>query len=372
MPPPAHARSAAAQRRWFDAHLDLAYLAVCGRDMHAADPAACGGPDLPAAVTLPTLRAGRVGACLATIFTEADGSNNASYPLGDALLAHQRGLEQLRVYQDWFSRLAAAPLHPADTGGRTPRARAHEVLAPESLNPDSLNPDSPGRSPLRMGILMEGADPIRSPDDLAFWASSGVVAVGLAWVHGSRFAGGNAQSSGLTDLGRALVRAIDDASVVHDLSHLSDASMDELLSMSPGRVIASHSNCRTLFHADKAANQRHLRDESVKEIARRGGVVGLNLFAPFINPDAARDRRASLDDACRHVEHVCGLVGHRRAVGLGSDMDGGFSATMLPASIDRPEHLDRLADALGGRGFCDDDIHAFAWGNWARFWRLAD
>lgn len=329
---------------FFDAHLDLAYIAVAGRDMTSPFLDHCGGPDLPAAVTLPTLAAGNVRVCLATVFTEMNGSNAASYPEGDVQLAHRRGIEQLEVYRTWIEHGVATSMFAANS--------PH------------------GNSPLRLGILVEGADPIRSPDELPFWLSQGVVAIGLAWVHGSRYAGGNSQNSGLTDLGRAMVRAMDQSRVVHDLSHLSDASMDELLSISTGRVIASHSNCRALFQGEKANNQRHLRDDSIREIVRRGGIIGLNLFSPFINPDASRERRASLDDACRHIEHVCELAGHRRAVGLGSDMDGGFSANMLPETIDRPEHLHRLLGALAARGWSNDDLDAFAWGNWARFWNL--
>lgn len=76
--------------QFFDAHLDLAYLAEVGRDMHAPLDD-CRGRLLPASITLPSLRDGGVRACLGTIFTEAiapDGTTDtpeASYPEGDAL-----------------------------------------------------------------------------------------------------------------------------------------------------------------------------------------------------------------------------------------------------------------------------------------------
>src|SRR5438128_424675 len=88
---------------WFDAHLDLAYLAVCGRDMTAA-PEVAGGPDLPGCVTLPSLAAGNVRACLGTVFTELGGKNPASYPEGDATAAHRAGLAQIATYQSWAER----------------------------------------------------------------------------------------------------------------------------------------------------------------------------------------------------------------------------------------------------------------------------
>ena len=51
-------------------------------------------------------------------------------------------------------------------------------------------------------------------------------------------------------------------------------------------------------------------------------------------------------------------------------MDGGITADELPRGIDTPSDLPKLCDALAGRGWSDDDVRGFAWGNWARFWGL--
>src|SRR3954468_24779864 len=88
---------------WVDAHLDLAYLAACGRDMTAA-PNDAGGPDLPGCVTLPSLAHGNIKACLGTVFTELGGKNPASYAEGDAIAAHRAGLAQIATYQSWAER----------------------------------------------------------------------------------------------------------------------------------------------------------------------------------------------------------------------------------------------------------------------------
>src|SRR4051812_35944112 len=113
---------------WFDAHLDLAYLAVCGRAMNAA-PKDAGGPDLPGCVTLPSLAQGNIKVCLGTVFTELGGKNLASYTEGDAVAAHRAGLAQIATYQSWTQRGDVAL---------------------------GFN----GRGPLRIGILVECADPI--------------------------------------------------------------------------------------------------------------------------------------------------------------------------------------------------------------------
>ncbi|MCK6478110.1 MAG: dipeptidase [Phycisphaerales bacterium] len=322
-------------REWFDAHLDLACLAETGRDM-TAPLESCGGPPDPA-VTFGSLARGRVTRCLATVFTEPGGTDAVSYPPGDVQAAHAAGVRQIDRYHAW----------------------ARAGLISLGLSASAAAPPA-----FQAGILVEGADPIRDLAELGWWIERGVVAVGLTWARPSRYAGGNMTPElGLTDLGRALIDRIDAAGIVHDLSHLSDLAMDELLGRARGRVMASHSNCRTLMDG---VNQRHLRDESIRAIAQRGGVIGLNLFGKFLDPSG--EGRATLDHAVNHVEHICNLVGHARAVGLGSDMDGGFGAAAMPIGIRQPADLERISQKLSERGWSDDDIEAFSSGNWRRFW----
>src|SRR5262245_25324705 len=85
---------------WFDAHLDLGALAVCGRDMMAKlDPAM--KPWSPASVTLPSLAEGRVRFALGTIFLEAGGKGPEGYPEGDIEVANRRARAQLEAYLTW-------------------------------------------------------------------------------------------------------------------------------------------------------------------------------------------------------------------------------------------------------------------------------
>lgn len=329
---------------WFDAHLDLAYLAECGRDM-TRSPAPDMEPHPPAAVTLASLVEGGFAACLGTIFTEAFDPGQepryptTAYPAGDAEAAHRAGLRQLAHYHDWRDRGLI-----------------------ELMSRDSLR--RPG-APIVLGILIEGADPIRSPEELEWWKRQGVVAVGMAWWKASRYAGGNGTDLGMTDLGRALVPAMDELGIVHDLSHLSQRATDELLALTDAPVIASHSNCRVLVAGE---NQRHLADETIREIARRGGVIGLNLCSPFLVASGRDDERATIADCVRHVEHVCEIAGSRGCVGLGSDMDGGFSALKLPAGIGRPADCERITGALLDAGWSEAEALGFRCGNWLGFW----
>lgn len=337
-----------------------------GRDM-SLPVAPTMGPWAPASVTLESLRRGGVTGFLGTIFTEAGGSDaGVSYAVGDAEGAHAAGRAQLATYQAW-EKGGLVELCGLGSGGAV---------------------SEPGAA-LRCSLLMECADPIREPGELAWWVERGVVAIGLAWGRGSRYAAGNMQDPatdpGLTPMGRELVRGMDELGVVHDIAHLSDTALADLLAATDTPVIASHSNCRAIVasealpsefipeslrgHPDGAriTLQRHLTDDTIREVARRGGVIGLNLYSPFLIPGAVRSRRATVHEAVAHLDHICELVGHTRAVGLGSDMDGGFSGACLPEGVETPSDLVLLLEGLRELGWSEDDIERFAFRNWSEF-----
>ncbi|MHC4220318.1 MAG: dipeptidase [Planctomycetota bacterium] len=321
--------------RWIDGHLDLAYLALCGRDLRVA----CSDP-ATGCVSLPALREAGVEVVGATIFTEpgvTDRTQGYGYPGSDDLdAAVEAGRRQLEVYAG------------LEADGEIDIVRARRDLVGVS-----------GRPGPRVVLLMEGADPIRTPQDAEWWFAEGVRMVGLTWAAGTRYAGGNQSPGPLTSRGVDLVTAMDALGIIHDASHLADQAFDGLVAHTRGPIVASHSNCRAL--AGDA--ERHLRDEQIAEISRRDGIVGLNLYARFLSPAG----QAAISDCVAHVERVCEIMGHRRGVGLGSDMDGGFPPGKLATGLDHPRKLEALAGALRAAGWPDEDIDGFRHDNWRRF-----
>jgi membrane dipeptidase len=322
---------------WADAHLDLAYLAVNGRDMRAAVPA-----DAPHALTLDALRAGGVRVAFGTIFTELGSdpaTERAAYRDSDDLEgAHRAGLLQL----EWYEEME--------------RAGEIDIVRTQADYARALE----GRSG-RPGIviLMECADPIRSPDEVAWWHARGLRVVGMSWGHGSRYAGGNARAGGITPIGRRFVEALDAHGILHDASHLSRAAFDDLLALSDRTVIASHSNAQALLRE----SERHLTDGQIAAIRDRGGWIGLNLYGRFL----AHERRATLADCVAQTMHVARIAGFDR-VGLGSDLDGGFGRAELPLEIQSPSDYGRLLDGLEQAGFmaAGGTREGFAHGNLGR------
>ena len=115
----------------------------------------------------------------------------------------------------------------------------------------------------------------------------------------------------LKPLGVQAVKDLTDEGILLDVSHLSTAGTHQILTLTEAPIVASHSNARAL-----CTSPRNLTDGHATEIFRRGGLVGLNLYPPFLT-----EGTATLNDLCRHAEHFLSLGGER-GLCLGCDLDG--------------------------------------------------
>lgn len=330
-----------------DAHLDIAYNALRGRDVRL--PAAHQNPDndgIPS-VGLPDLREGNVNLVFATLFCMPH-SGDADCGYRSPAEAHAAAREQLAWYLE------------------QERARELRIIRSEADLHGFLGKTGNPPPPVRPAavLLLEGADPIRDPDDAADWYRAGIRIVGLAWKQ-TRYAGGTGHPGPLTADGVTMVRALDRLHMIHDVSHLAERSFWQLLELSSGPVMASHSNCRAIVPTD-----RHLSDEMIRALVARGGIIGINFYDRFLlPPEDYGSRRASLSDVVRHIRHICDLAGSANHVAIGTDMDGGISADRLPMEIRTSADLPRVADALAASGFDDIQVHSVLAGNWIMFLR---
>ncbi len=210
-------------------------------------------------------------------------------------------------------------------------------------------------------MLLEGADALRTPDDLPKWYDVGLRIVGLAWGR-TRFAGGTDAPGPLTPEGIELIPHLDQFKLIHDLSHLDDASFWGLLEQTNGPVIASHSNCRAFVPTN-----RQLSDEMIRAIIERDGVIGINFYDQFLlPPDEYGKRRATLKDVIRHMDRICDIAGSANHVAIGTDMDGGLGRNEVPEEIVTSEDLPKLATALRAAGYGEPAIDGIMGANWLR------
>lgn len=203
-------------------------------------------------------------------------------------------------------------------------------------------------------LLMEGADPIETPSQLGAWTDMGVRIIGPAWGR-TRYSGGTGAPGGLTDLGRQLLKAMRRKHLILDLSHMADQAVADALAVWRGPIMASHSNARMLVPGD-----RQVTDETVTEIARRGGMVGVSFYSHHLRSSG----RATLDDVVAHLVHHALAAGGPEHVGIGSDLDGGFDVRYAP--FDDVTKLRDLPARLR-RYFNRSQVDGIMGSNWLEF-----
>lgn len=180
----------------------------------------------------------------------------------------------------------------------------------------------------------------------------GVRAMTFTWNSNNELAGAamGKRNRGLSEDGKALLREMNRLGMAFDVSHLSDAGIEDALSCSDVPIFASHSNCRALMNAPRC-----LKDEHIREIARRGGVVGINYYGPQL----VKSGNACIDDIVRHIRHAAD-IGGVEAVCLGSDFDG---MTRYPKDLPNPSKVQDLCRALERAGFTQSEVERIAYGN---------
>jgi membrane dipeptidase len=299
------------------------------------------------------MRQGRVAVVFPTIFLVprklgyAPG-DSSQVLYDDAKEAHRFGKVQLDRYRE---------LHDDPGSGFRMvgnRADLKEVLA---------GWDGDASGDIGMVPLLEGADPLRDPEELAEWKEAGLRIVGLAW-RGTRYSGGTGEPGPLTALGRRLVPAVAEQGLILDLSHASEEAFFEALELSDGAVIASHSNPRAMRDTD-----RQLSDRMIRSLAERDAVIGCVPFNLMLVEGWEESGKPSVPLArvAEAMEHTAEVAGRHDVVAIGSDFDGGFGAEAAPEGLETIADLPRLADALADRGFADGQIRDMLGGNWIRF-----
>jgi membrane dipeptidase len=327
--------------RVFDGHND-----VLSRLTHGGDPAAgflagdgAGHVDLPRAEA-----AGLGGGCFA-IFTCHPPED--SYDTGAYFAAAP--LEQART--EALAQTALLLRLERESGGRLRIARTMADL------------DGDG---LAAVLHMEGAEPIGPAlDELEVLHSAGLRSLGLVWSRPNAFAtgvpfgfpGSPDQGPGLSDRGRALVRACRELGILVDVSHLNERGFWDVAELLDGPLVASHSGAHAL-----CPSPRNLTDEQLRAVGASGGIVGINFHVGFLRADGKEDADTPLERIAEHAAYVAEVAGPA-AVALGSDFDG---ATM-PSPLGDVSGLPALLDALRTvGGFGEEALAGVAHGNWHR------
>ena len=183
------------------------------------------------------------------------------------------------------------------------------------------------------------------------------------------------EHGGLTDFGREVVREMNRIGMMVDVSHVSDATFQDVLETAEKPVIATHSCCRAL-----SSHPRNLSDDMMRALAATGGLVQINFAAGFLDPDFpdidTDEVEAFFAAGCRadkpltdhvtplsllvdHFDHALQTIGPDH-VGIGSDFDG---VPALPEGMEDCGKLVNLTAALLERGYDERDLVKVLGGN---------
>ena len=185
-------------------------------------------------------------------------------------------------------------------------------------------------------------------------AEAGVCAVTLVWNGENEIGSGHSTGHGLSAFGRAVIPEMERCGILVDVSHLNDPGFEDLLEVAQKPFLATHSNARAV-----AGHRRNLTDEMIREMVRRGCLMGLNYFVSFLRDGG---EVASLDDLYRHIVHFLEL-GASKNLALGSDFDG----AALPDCLNTPQKAAEAYGYLLARGIGREQADGIFYQNARRF-----
>jgi len=188
----------------------------------------------------------------------------------------------------------------------------------------------------------------------------GVRLLTLTWNQRNQIADGIGESrtgSGLTEFGLKVIDEMNRLGMLIDVSHLSETCFWDVIKRSKAPIVASHSNCYNL-----CPHPRNLKDEQIKAIADKGGVIGITFVPNFLTQEK---RKTTVKDVVKHINYLVEKVGVD-CVGLGSDFDGTGG---LPLGLEGVDKISNITEGLLGRGYEEREIEKILGGNFLRVFK---
>jgi membrane dipeptidase len=207
------------------------------------------------------------------------------------------------------------------------------------------------------------------------------------------------RKKGLNDLGKQIVRRMNELGMMVDLSHVGEQTFWDAINTSTKPILVSHSCVYSICPVF-----RNLKDDQIKAVAKNGGVIHLNFFSGFLDSnfmarnrafaqkhkaerdsirstvtdpyfadnylyqkyaDEVKSLRPPLSLLIDHLDYIVKLVGVDY-VGLGSDFDGINSS---PQQLDDVTSFPLITEELVKRGYSEKAIRKILGENFIRVFK---
>jgi membrane dipeptidase len=301
--------------------------------------------DGPRCVDLPKLKAGRIaGVCFVAYVPQ--GARDAAGDLA--------AISQARKMLD-----AIAAMAPADGSGGTLASTADAIEAAFATGRTAIIP-----------AIENGYAMAKDLSLLDEYAARGVRYITLthnghndladAAIPRKDLGDTEIEHGGLSELGIAAVKRMNELGILVDISHTSKTTMLQAAGLSRVPVIASHSCIRALCD-----HPRNLDDEQLEALRATGGLVQITMVSNFLRP-RGRARDLTVADIADHIDYAIGKMGIDH-VGIGTDFDGGGGVSDYRNAAQSPH----LTQELARRGYDHESLAKIWGGNFLRLLRQA-
>ena len=264
---------------------------------------------------------------------------------------------------------------------------------------------------ISLPLGMENGSPIEGQiENIEYFFEKGIRYITLAHSLSNLISDSSYDSNkvhgGLSAFGEDVVKEMNRLGMIIDISHVSDGAFWDVMAITSGPVIASHSSARHFT----PGFERNMNDEMIIRLAENGGVIMINYGSAFLTEEAnqynskrtvawekllssdddtpldlygsenGNDRDAfndeyaklnpypfaTLEQTLDHFDHVVKLTGSVDHVGIGSDYDG--VGNTLPIGLKDVSSYPNLIQGLMDRDYSNEDIKKILGENLLRAW----
>src|SRR5574344_337962 len=158
--------------------------------------------------------------------------------------------------------------------------------------------------------------------------------------------------NGVSRFGEQVIMEMNRQGIMVDMSHGSEKSFYDALSISALPIVCSHSCARALCD-----HPRNLTDDQMRALAEKGGVAQTTIYHGFLRTSG----EATIMDVLAHLDHAIKVMGIEH-VGIGTDFDGDGGVRGLADSSE----LINFTRQLLRRRYSERDIQLIWGGNFLR------